>query len=194
VRTLVLEASLDSAQEPNGTSDSDATGEGTVTIVVDADGNATYSSDLSVTGISTAELMPVAIFSAIHIHNAPAGQNGGVLQDVVQDAGGDVNGLALSPEADTDPIMAPTMAPSEMATEAAVLKSAEVEDAPIFEAPETMVEFDAAVLKSAEVEDAPIFEASETMVEFDFAANDSGQADYSEADYAEFIPDMFEIA
>jgi len=36
VRTLVLEASLDSAQEPNGTSDSDATGEGTVTIVVDA--------------------------------------------------------------------------------------------------------------------------------------------------------------
>ena len=195
VRTLVLEASLDSAQEPNGTSDSDATGEGTVTIVVDADGNATYSSDLSVTGISTAELMPVAIFSAIHIHNAPAGQNGGVLQDVVQDAGGDVNGLALSPEADTgdgnvfdevievdtlisietvidqngDPITAPTMAPSEMATEAAVLKSAEVED-------------------------APIFEASETMVEFDFAANDSGQTDYSEADYAEFIPDMFEIA
>jgi hypothetical protein len=53
---------------------------------------------------------------------------------------------------------------------------------------------EAAVLKSAEVEDAPIFEASETMVEFDFAANDSGQTDYSEADYAEFIPDMFEIA
>jgi len=68
-----------------------------------------------------------------------------------------------------DPIMAPTMAPSEMAAEAAVLKSAEVEDAPIFEAPET-------------------------MVEFDVAANDLGQADYSEAVYAEFIPDMFEIA
>jgi len=101
VRTIVLDGGLDAAQEPNGTSDSEATGTGQVTITVDADGNATYSSTLDVTGISTAELTPVATFSAIHLHNAPAGTNGDVLQDVIQDAGGDVNGLALSPEADT---------------------------------------------------------------------------------------------
>lgn len=88
VRTLSLGAMLDSAQEPNDASDSLATGMGTVTIVVAEDGSATYSSDLSVSGIAVDELIPVAIFSAIHIHNAPRGENGGVLQDFIVDAGG----------------------------------------------------------------------------------------------------------
>ena len=43
---------------------------------------------------------PAAV-SAIHLHNAPAGTNGPVVQDIIQDAGGDTAGLALSPEADT---------------------------------------------------------------------------------------------
>jgi len=33
-------------------------------------------------------LIPVGPFSAIHLHNAPAGQNGPVLQDIIVDAGG----------------------------------------------------------------------------------------------------------
>lgn len=73
VRTLVLGAMLDSEQEPDGASDSDATGLGSVTIVVARDGSVTYSSDLSVSGIDVDDLIPVAIFSAIHIHNAPRG-------------------------------------------------------------------------------------------------------------------------
>ena len=88
VRTLVLGAMLDSEQEPDGASDSDATGLGSVTIVVARDGSVTYSSDLSVSGIDVDDLIPVAIFSAIHIHNAPRGVNGGVLQDFIVDAGG----------------------------------------------------------------------------------------------------------
>jgi len=114
VRTLVLSASLDAAQEPNGASDSEATGEGTVTIVVAADGSATYSSDLSIEGIAPSELILVGPFSAIHLHNAPAGQNGGVLQDVIVDAGGDVTGntgfsvdvVDAPVEADADFVMA----------------------------------------------------------------------------------------
>ncbi|MGS2724031.1 beta strand repeat-containing protein [Porticoccus sp. GXU_MW_L64] len=91
VRTLVLSATLDAAQEPGPTSDSNATGEGTVTIVIDGD-SITYSAELSVTGIATSELMPVAGFSAIHLHNNVRGENGPVVLDLVQDAGGDVNG------------------------------------------------------------------------------------------------------
>lgn len=91
VRTIVLDASLDSSQEPNDTSDSDATGTGRLTIVDDGV-NLTYSSELEVTGIRVDELMPVAGFSAIHIHNAPAGTNGPVILDIVQDAGGDIFG------------------------------------------------------------------------------------------------------
>ncbi len=97
VRTLVLEASLDAAQEPGPLSDSDATGQGTVTIVVDGD-NVSYSSTLSVTGLATSDLLPVAGVSSIHIHNAPAGQNGPVIADFIQDAGGDVTG-AVAPGA-----------------------------------------------------------------------------------------------
>ena len=101
VRTIVLMATLDAAQEPGPTSDSEATGEGLVTIVVAADGTVTYSSELSITGLATSDLLPVAGVSSIHLHNAPSGVNGPVILDVVQDAGGDVNGVALTPADDT---------------------------------------------------------------------------------------------
>ena len=88
IRTIVLEGGLDAAQEPNDASDSEATGFATVTIVVDADGNATYSSELTVEGIAPSELISLGAVSAIHLHNAPAGVNGPVLQDFIVDAGG----------------------------------------------------------------------------------------------------------
>jgi len=91
VRTVTLQAGLDAAQEPGPTSDSEATGTGLVVITVEND-ILTYTSDLSVTGLATSDLMPVAGVSAIHLHNAPAGQNGPVITDIVQDAGGDING------------------------------------------------------------------------------------------------------
>ncbi|MEO1249553.1 MAG: CHRD domain-containing protein, partial [Pseudomonadota bacterium] len=100
VRTITLQASLDAAQEPGPTSDSAATGEGTVTITVDGD-DITYSADLSVTGLAVSDLLPVAGVSSIHLHNAPAGVNGPVITDIIPDAGGDVNGNALSAGADT---------------------------------------------------------------------------------------------
>ena len=100
VRTLVLAASLDSAQEPDGASDSLATGEGTVTIVVDGT-NVTYSSTLSIDGIAPADLLPVAGVSSIHLHNGPPGVNGPVITDVIQDAGGDINGITTSAQFDT---------------------------------------------------------------------------------------------
>ncbi|GAB5454741.1 MAG: hypothetical protein Hens2KO_09700 [Henriciella sp.] len=96
VRTITLDGILNSAQEPMDASDSAASGFGQIVITVDADGNATYSSSLSVDGIAVAELMTVGPFSAIHLHNAPAGENGGVVQDIVVDAGGDVNGNTMS--------------------------------------------------------------------------------------------------
>jgi hypothetical protein len=94
VRTIVLSASLDAAQEPNNASDSEATGSATVTLVVAADGSVSYSVDLDITGLATSDLLPVAGFSAIHLHNAPAGVNGPVILDVVQDAGGDITGAS----------------------------------------------------------------------------------------------------
>ena len=100
VRTLILTASLDAAQEPDDASDSLATGEGTVTITDDGS-EVTYASTLSVDGIATSELLPVLGFSSIHIHNAPAGTNGNVITDIVQGAGGDINGDAVNPIFDT---------------------------------------------------------------------------------------------
>ena len=88
MRSRLSRATLDSAQEPFDTSDSDATGIGSVTITVAQDGSVTYDADLSVNGIAVEDLIPVAVFSAIHIHNAPRGENGGVLQDFIVDAGG----------------------------------------------------------------------------------------------------------
>jgi len=98
IRTLTLGAMLDGAQEPDGGSDSDATGIGSVTVTVARDGSATYSADLSVSGIAVDDLMPVAIFSAIHIHNAPRGENGGVLQDFIVDAGGTATDFSVLEE------------------------------------------------------------------------------------------------
>ena len=100
VRVITLQAELDASQEPGPLSDSDATGKGTVVIRVDGD-TVTYSSVLTVTGLAVSDLLPVAGVSAIHLHNAPAGANGPVITDIVQDAGGDVSGLALLPEDDS---------------------------------------------------------------------------------------------
>ena len=100
VRTITLEAALDAAQEPGPLSDSEATGSGTVRIVVDGP-NITYFSDLTVSGLAASDLLPVAGVSSIHLHNAPAGQNGPVITDIIQDAGGDVDGNAIFPAADT---------------------------------------------------------------------------------------------
>ncbi len=103
VRTIVLDASLDAAQEPNGASDSDATGTGQVTITIDTSGNATYSSTLNIEGISPSELITLGdgALSAIHLHNSAPGTNGPVLQDILVDAGADTSGLALSADVDT---------------------------------------------------------------------------------------------
>jgi len=102
VRTLTFSASLDAAQQPNNASDSEATGQGTVTIVVDGS-NVTYSSSLTIDGITTFDLFSFGSeFSAIRIHNAPVGVNGPVITDIVQDAGGDRNGFVpIASEADT---------------------------------------------------------------------------------------------
>lgn len=89
-RVIELAGSLDAAQEPGPTSDSRATGEGTLTITFNQEGEAFYSSELSVVGLNEADLqtpVPGAV-SAIHVHNAPAGQNGPILQDTLVDAGG----------------------------------------------------------------------------------------------------------
>ena len=88
VRTIVLTGDLDAAQEPApATSDSEATGTSTTTIVVAADGSVTYSTELDITGLATSDLISLGEVSAIHLHNAPAGVNGPVVQDVLVDAG-----------------------------------------------------------------------------------------------------------
>jgi len=57
VRTIVIEGDLDASQEPGPTSDSEATGTSTTTIVVAADGSVTYSTDLNITGLATSDLI-----------------------------------------------------------------------------------------------------------------------------------------
>ncbi len=91
VRTIELSATLTAEQEPNNSSTSLGGGQGTMTIVSDG-GVITYSSTLLISGLTSADLLPVAGFSAIHIHNAAAGINGPVITDIVQDAGGDITG------------------------------------------------------------------------------------------------------
>lgn len=90
IRTIELSGGLDAAQEPGPLSDSEATGEATVTIVQNlSTGEVSYSSVLDVTGLNEADLQtPIpGVVSAIHLHNAPAGQNGPVVQDTLVDAG-----------------------------------------------------------------------------------------------------------
>jgi len=89
-RVIELAGALDASQEPDPTSDSAATGEGSITIRFNEAGEVLYSSELSVVGLNEADLqtpVPGAV-SAIHVHNAPAGQNGPILQDTLVDAGG----------------------------------------------------------------------------------------------------------
>ncbi|MDJ0612936.1 MAG: CHRD domain-containing protein [Rhizobiaceae bacterium] len=96
-RVITLSGSLDAAQEPGPLSDSEATGQATLTITQNAHtGVVTYSSDLSVVGIAESDLQtPIpGIVSAIHLHNAPAGQNGPVVQDTLVDAGGTLDTVA----------------------------------------------------------------------------------------------------
>ncbi len=98
VRTVVLSALLDAAQAG---ADGVASGHATLTLIVDAAGTVSYSTALTVQGLSTADLLPVAGQSAIHIHKGAVGSNGPIQLDVVQDAGGDTDGAARSPEADS---------------------------------------------------------------------------------------------
>ncbi len=96
IRTVTLSGGLDAAQEPGPTSDSEATGEASLVITQNLNtGEVTYSSELSVVGLNEADLnTPIpGVVSAIHLHNAPAGANGPVVQDTLVDAGAtlDVN-------------------------------------------------------------------------------------------------------
>jgi len=68
VRTIVLDGALDAAQEPMDASDSAATGVGQVTITVDVDGNATYSSTLDISGISPSELITLGNGALVCAH------------------------------------------------------------------------------------------------------------------------------
>ena len=95
-RVIELAGSLDAAQEPGQTSDSEATGEATLTISFNEQGDILYSSELSVTGLNEADLqtpVPGAV-SAIHLHNAPVGTNGPIVQDTLVDAGGVIDAAA----------------------------------------------------------------------------------------------------
>ncbi|WP_170755768.1 beta strand repeat-containing protein [Ruegeria lacuscaerulensis] len=90
IRTVTLSGGLDASQEPGPTSDSEATGQATLVVTQNLEtGEVTYSSELSVTGLNEADLLtPIpGVVSAVHLHNAPAGQNGPVVQDTLVDAG-----------------------------------------------------------------------------------------------------------
>ncbi|MEM7313567.1 MAG: spondin domain-containing protein [Planctomycetota bacterium] len=101
-RRITLGANLDAAQEPGGSSDSTATGEATVDVFISARGFVRYLSTLTVEGIPVESLIPVADFSAIHIHNAPRGQNGPVLQDAIVDAGGTATDFSVLQQSDSE--------------------------------------------------------------------------------------------
>ncbi len=92
-RVIELAGDLDASQEPGPTSDSAATGEATLTISFTEAGEVVYSSELSVVGLNEADLnTPIpGVVSAIHLHNAPAGANGPVVQDTLVDAGATLN-------------------------------------------------------------------------------------------------------
>ncbi|MGJ3247362.1 MAG: spondin domain-containing protein [Elainellaceae cyanobacterium] len=91
VGTVEFSASLSGDQEVPVPADTEASGIATVLFTVAGDGSVTYSTDVSVVGLSPADLLPVNIgngtLSPIHLHNAAAGANGPVVTDVATDAG-----------------------------------------------------------------------------------------------------------
>ncbi len=97
-RVIKLAGSLDASQEPGPLSDSAATGEATLTISFNEAGEVFYSSELSVVGLNEADLQTPAsgVLSAIHLHNAPAGANGPVVQDTLVDAGATIDANVAS--------------------------------------------------------------------------------------------------
>ena len=98
LHVIRLTADLDSAQEPMGASDSPATGDAQIQIVFRPDGTMTYRGFLRVDGIDVDDLISVGPFSSIHIHTAPRGQNGPVLQDFIVDAGGTTTDFSVLEE------------------------------------------------------------------------------------------------
>ncbi len=99
-RIVTLTAVLDGAQEVPAPVDTPATGTATVVFTISETGEVSYETDLDVSNLQ-GELLPVNIgngtLSPIHLHNAPAGQNGPVVVDVATDAG---EGLVLVDETD----------------------------------------------------------------------------------------------
>ncbi len=97
--TVVFAALLDGAQEIPAPVDTDASGDASVVFTVADDGTVSYTTELSVSGLNQADLLPVNIgngtLSPIHLHNAPAGANGPVVVDIASDAGPD-GSLAVS--------------------------------------------------------------------------------------------------
>lgn len=101
--TVVFSAALDGAQEIPVPADTDASGEATVVFTLAEDGSIRYTTELSISGLNQADLLPVNIgngtLSPIHLHNAPAGANGPVVVDIASDAGPE--GIAAVSETDS---------------------------------------------------------------------------------------------
>ncbi|WP_282607709.1 spondin domain-containing protein [Pelagibius sp. Alg239-R121] len=89
--TVVFSAALDGAQETPAPVDTDASGEASVVFTLLEDGSIRYTTELSVSGLNQADLLPVNIgngtLSPIHLHNAPVGLGGAVVVDIASDAG-----------------------------------------------------------------------------------------------------------
>ena len=99
-RTVVFTAALDGDQEVPEPADTPATGTAEVVFTVSESGEISYRTDLDVSNLQ-GDLLPVNIgngtLSPIHLHNAPAGENGPVVVDVATDAG---DGLVIVDETD----------------------------------------------------------------------------------------------
>ena len=84
VGTVVFGASLDGDQEVQDPAvETDSDGSGAVTFTTDADGVVSYDVSLTVRGVTLDDL------TVLHLHNAPEGENGPVLVDLLADAGAD---------------------------------------------------------------------------------------------------------
>ena len=103
VGTVEFTANLSGDQEVPVPADTDASGVATTVFTVASDGSVTYSTELSLTGLNLADLLPVNIgngtLSPIHLHNAPVGVNGPVVVDIATDAG--PGGISAIAETDT---------------------------------------------------------------------------------------------